>query len=132
MQYLVDTNIISEMAKPAPDPGVLEWARDIQSCAISAVTVEEIFYGISWKPNDRVRSWVEAFLQNHAEIVPVSGPIARRAGMLRGQLQARGISRTQADIFIAATAAELGLTVVTHNARDFEGCGVAVLDPSRR
>jgi toxin FitB len=63
------------------------------------------------------------------EILPVNKQIARRAGALRGQFQSNGIVRTQADLLIAATASEHGFTVVTRNIKDFEGCGVAVLNP---
>ena len=71
------------------------------------------------------------FLEEHTQIFTITEPIAKRAGTLRGQLQQKGITKTQADLLIAATAAHHSLTVVTHNVKDFEGCGVAVLDPFR-
>ncbi len=61
----------------------------------------------------------------------ISPPISRQAGELRGRLRATGHTRTQADILIAATALDLGYTVVTRNETDFVGCGVAVLNPLR-
>jgi predicted nucleic acid-binding protein len=49
--------------------------------------------------------------------------------MLRGQFQARGVTRSQADMLIAATASLHGLTLVTRNVQDFDGCAIAVINP---
>ena len=129
---LVDTNILSELMRPQPDVGVLAWlqGRDAVSprLTISVVTVDEIMFGLSWHPTARLSAWFDAFVQRH-EVLPITTDVARRAGALRGQLQARGQTRTQADMLIAATAQIHALTVVTHNVRDFDGCGIAVLNP---
>jgi predicted nucleic acid-binding protein len=71
---------------------------------------------------------VLAWLQRH-EVLPITTDVARCAGALRGQLQLRGQTRSQADMLIAATAQIHALTIVTRNVRDFDGCGVAVLNP---
>ncbi len=71
---------------------------------------------------------MERYFQRH-EIIPITEAIARRAGELRGEFTMRGIVREQADMFIAATAQVHALTVVTHNIRDFEGCGIGLLNP---
>lgn len=130
-KFLVDTNILSELVRKRPDPGVLEWAQGVRRVALSAVTVEEVSFGLAWKPNPRIQLWFEEFLDTHCEILPVSTEIARRSGEIRGQLQARGQTRSSADMIIAATAQEHQLSVVTRNVRDFEGCGVSVLNPFR-
>lgn len=57
--------------------------------------------------------------------------IAKRAGELRGELQARGNTRSPADMMIAATAQLHQLTLVTRNARYFVDCGIPVLNPFR-
>lgn len=129
IRYLVDTNIISELSRHSPDKKVLEWATSVNRCGLSVITVEELYYGLSWRPNQRVMDWIERFMEEYCEILPVTRSISHKAGILRGQFQAAGITRTQADMLIAATAAENGLAVVTRNLKDFEGCGVAVLDP---
>ena len=71
----------------------------------------------------------EQFLSGHCTILPVTADIAKRCGQLRGTLQARGKTRSQADMLIAATAQMHQLTLVTHNARDFEDCGITFLNP---
>jgi predicted nucleic acid-binding protein len=86
------------------------------------------FFGLAWRPNSRVLSWMEAFFQHH-EVLPIDRIIARRAGELRGQFAARGIVRSQADMLIAATAQVHQVTLVTRNTRDFEATGIVLLDP---
>lgn len=129
IKYLIDTNIICELSKHSPDKMVLEWASSINRCALSVVTIEELYFGLTWRPNLKVMNWIERFIAEFCEVLPVTQSIAQRAGILRGQFQAAGITRTQADMFIAATASEHNLVVVTRNLKDFEGCGVALLDP---
>lgn len=129
MSYLVDTNVISELARAQPDQSVVDWARDINTIAVSVVTVEEVSFGLSWRPNARVARWFERFFETRCEVIPLSNAIAERAGWLRGQLQGAGEMRMQADMFIAATAQLHGLVVVTRNERDFVGCAVPVLNP---
>lgn len=97
--------------------------------AISAVTIEEIGFGLAWKPNPRIRLWLEEFLEAHCEVLPVTAEIAWRSGELRGQLQARGQTRDAADMLIASTAQEHRLTLVTRNVRHFDDCGVSLLNP---
>ena len=88
-----------------------------------------MYFGLSWKPNPRIRLWLDDFLHDYCTTLPVTDKIARFAGEIRGSLQAQGQPRTQADMLIAATAAVHNLTIVTRNVRDFEGCGVEVLNP---
>lgn len=125
---LIDTNIISELSRRQPDPAVLAWAAGITEFRFSVVSLEEIAFGLSWRPNPKIQAWIEGFFSRHAAL-PITSDIARRAGNLRGRLAAQGRSRTQADMLIAATALAHGLTLVTRNTRDFEGCGVALLNP---
>jgi len=126
---LCDTNIISELARPRPDAGLLRWAKEHTAIHLSAVTVEELHFGLAWKPNPRIDFWLDHFLRNFCNILPASEKIASFAGELRGHFQARGETRTQADMLIAATACVHGLTLVTRNTRDFEACGVELINP---
>ena len=131
MTFLCDTNVLSELARPQPNLGVAAWAQDLSSITVSVITVEEIAYGLAWKPNLRVLEWFQGFLDRYSEVLPVTADIAARAGRLRGTLQAQGRPRAQADMLIAATAQFHGLTLVTRNVKDFEDCGLALLDPFR-
>jgi predicted nucleic acid-binding protein len=129
VKHLCDTNVLSELVKPRPNQGVLRWAEQVKLIGLSVVVVEEIVFGLNWRPNPRIRSWFDDFLERHCQVLPVTGSIAVRCGELRGDLRAKGQVRTQADMLLAATAAEYGLTLVTRNTRHFEGCGVALLNP---
>jgi predicted nucleic acid-binding protein len=126
---LVDTNVLAEMARRRPNRGVLAWAAATTRIALSAITVEEIVYGLAWRPHPRIQAWFDGFVERHCEVLPITEAVARRSGWLRGELRGRGRNRSQADMLIAATAQVHGLTLVTRNARDFDGCGVPVLDP---
>jgi predicted nucleic acid-binding protein len=130
MAYLVDTNIISELCRLHPNVGVQAWAAEVRRLAVSVITVDEIFFGLAWRPNNRVLNWMEVFFQRH-EVLPIDQVIARRAGELRGQFAARGLVRSQADMLIGATAQVHQLTLVTRNIRDFEASGIGLLDPFR-
>ena len=132
MSYLVDTNVLSELARRRPNADVVAWAQGVSTVTLSVITVEEIFFGLAWKPNARVREWFETFLVEHCHVHPLTQDIARAAGELRGRLTAGGAVRTQADMLIAATAQAHHLTLVTRNVRDFVGCGIDLFNPFAR
>ena len=130
--FLADTNIISELMRPLPDSGVVQWARRVDhagaSFTISAITVDEIIFGLKWRPNASKMVWFTAFLKK-AQVLSVNTEIARRAGELRADMARRGTVRQQPDMLIAATAQVHALTLVTRNVRDFDGCGIGLLNP---
>jgi len=83
---------------------VEEWFSRQYFIFISAVTVEEIYYGLSYKNASKKPAWFENFVQSRSEVLPVTTGIAKQCGTLRGQLRQKGITRSQADLLIAATA----------------------------
>ena len=130
--HLADTNIASELMRQRPDAGVQRWVLGLERVAarvvISAMSVDEIIFGLERKPHMAKMLWFESFLRN-STVLPVTESIAQRAGEMRAQLATRGQVRSQADMLIAATAQVHALTLVTRNVRDFDGCGIAVLNP---
>lgn len=130
--YLLDTNIVSELMRPTPDAAVVQWFARIvplaQPLAVSAVTVDEIVFGLARKPRKAAAIFFDDFVAS-GRVIEVNETVARRSGDLRGLLGNRGRVRSQADMLIAATAQVHALTLVTRNVRDFDDCGVAVLNP---
>ena len=97
--------------------------------AISAATLEEAHFGLAWQPNTRKLALFDALVQSLHTVYPVTPIIANRAGVLRGQFQAQGITRSDPDMLIAATTIEHQLVIATRNVLDFIGCGVQVINP---
>ena len=132
MIYLIDTNVLSELPKRRPDPAVIDWFAAQTSLALSAVTLEELTYGIARaRPEQaqRLERWLQKLLTIPPVIVPVDERVAHIAGRLRAERDRAGRAVAQADMLIAACALLTGSVLVTRNVRDFEGCGVPVLNP---
>ncbi len=135
--FLLDTNIPSEMTRPYPQLSVSQWLDDADDDQLyfSVVSLGEILKGITIlqesKRRTQLQQWLDETLRPWFEgrILPINEPIAERWGLLAGECRLKGRPLKVADGFIAATALEHDLTVVTRNVRDFEGLGVAVLNP---
>ena len=128
MTYLLDTNIVSELTKRHPNQGVLAWAATVTDQQLSAISVDELRFGMARRPDQRIINWLEQYLSQHS-VLPVTREIAEQAGAMRGNFSRKGIVREQADMLIAATAQAHNLTLVTRNTRDFENCGIGLLNP---
>jgi len=128
MNFLLDTNIVSELTKRCPNPGVVSWAATVTDQQLSAISVDELRFGLARRTDARIIDWLEQYLKQYP-VLPVTREIAERAGAMRGNFSRKGIVREQADMLIAATAQHHNLTLVTRNTRDFEGCGIGLLNP---
>ena len=127
--YLLDTNVVSEFIKKSPDQQVMMWLQKVRLLAVSAITVEEANYGLAWQPNPARLALINGIFDQLHSVYPITEAIARRAGILRGQFQAQGITRSAPDMLIAATAQEHQLVLATRNIRDFLGCAVQLVNP---
>lgn len=131
--YLLDTVVLSELRRSQRHPRVVRWisAQRPSDLYLSVITLGEIERGIAQQhalnPNFAVAlaRWLDTVLMHYANrILPVDSATARRWGTLSARIGHGG-----ADLMIAATALEHGLTVVTRNVRHFKPTGVAVKDP---
>jgi hypothetical protein len=134
---LLDTNVISEVMKVAPSANVLKWLNDQSSSAVhvSAVTVGEIEYGLRILPDGRRRLQLkEKFEQFIAlafahRVLGYDEAAARLYGEIMGLRKESGRPMSVPDGQIAAIARSRGLSVATRNTRNFEECGVDLLNP---
>ncbi len=127
---LVDTNVLSELSRVEPNTNVLRWAKTLPlPLAVSVVTVEEIHFGLAYRPKAEIQAWFEIFLEENCRVLEIDETIAKRAGALRGQFRAEGTQRTQADMLIAATAQAHQMAIATRNVKDFAGCGITLVNP---
>ncbi|MES1241931.1 MAG: type II toxin-antitoxin system VapC family toxin [Acidobacteriota bacterium] len=127
--FLCDTNVVSEFFRPQPSQKLLDWAEGVSEIFLSVVTIEEIQFGLSWKPRPRILTALETFLAERCRLLPITPEIANRSGVIRGSFQARGTPRSMQDMLIAATAEIHQLVLVTRNVDDFEGCTLSLLNP---
>jgi toxin FitB len=131
--FLLDTMVVSELAKQRRHPAVAAWirAQDARSLHLSVLTLGEVERGIvllQRRDSDRaaaLRSWLDETVRRFQErMLGVDAAISRRWGRLAAELGHAG-----ADLLIAATALERGFTVGTRNVRHFERTGVALINP---
>lgn len=137
--YLVDTNVVSAGTPSQPAPDELVAWMDVHSALLflSAVTVAEIEDGIArlrregaTRKSDDLVVWLETLLHLYGDrILAFDTPTARIAGALSDQARGQGQAPGFADIIIAATAQNYGLTILSRNVRHFVPLGVPVLDP---
>lgn len=138
-RYLLDTNIISNLVKPAPAPSLVEWMaeRGDEELFIAALTVGEIWRGVLEMPAGKRRDALEAWFDGpHGPQALFSGrilPFEDRAALIWARLMADGKTsgrpRSAMDTVVAAIAEANDCIVVTDNEKDF--AGVRVVNPIR-
>jgi predicted nucleic acid-binding protein len=136
MKYLVDANVLSEATKPLPDPGVLEWLRTHEpEIAVDPVILGELRFGILLLPKGKKRTALEQWFDFGARrlhCLPWELETGQKWAELLARLRHTGKAMPIKDSFIAASALQYGLTVVTRNRADFEKAGVPIYDPFAR
>lgn len=131
--FLIDTDVLSALGKRHRNPNVAAWFASQRDgdLFLSVVTIGEIERGITLQQRQdpafaaTLAAWLDQVLAAYGDrILPFDLPAARRWGALSASL-----GNDSADLQIAATALEHGLTVVTRNVSDFAPAGVPALDP---
>jgi predicted nucleic acid-binding protein len=137
VNFLLDTNVVSEWVRPRPDDGVMTWLSeaDEDRVFISVVTLAELRHGIERLPSgarrDRLDAWLTSQVPDRFEtrVLPVDAAIANAWGRIMTRGQATGRPVGTMDAFIAATAEQHNLTLVTRNVADFDVLGIQLVNP---
>jgi predicted nucleic acid-binding protein len=135
LEFLLDTNVVSETRKKRADAGVIAFlqATDASSLYISVLTLGELRKGVAKKKREdefeakRLADWVDGLEYSFADrILGIDAATARLWGDWSSERP-----RPVVDTLLAATAVQRGMTLVTRNIRDVRGIPVKQLNPWR-
>ena len=132
---LVDTNVLSELTRPTPEPRVVAWLEvNEPALALPTIALAELRYGIARLPDGRRRSglldfWKATCAQFRGRVFSFDERAAERYGDVAANAEHAGRRLNIQDGQIAAIALVHGMSVATRNVSDFEAAGVAILNP---
>ena len=137
MTVLLDTNIVSELLRPSPEPAVEAWVGEHPAGDLyfSAVGEAELRYGVAILPPGRRRDAlavaIEAILREDFEerILPFDSAAAREYADIATTRRTAGRPVAPADCQIAAIARSLDMALATRNVRDFEDVDIKLVNP---
>lgn len=137
MSWLLDTNILSELRRPRPEPKVVAFVAGcpLDRLYISVVTLAEIRFGIELIAEPVRRAALNDWLTHRVRpmfegrILPLSEEVMLKWRLLVEEGRKSGHTFSQPDLMIAATALQHGLTVVTRDRTEYDRARAPVLDP---
>jgi predicted nucleic acid-binding protein len=137
VNFLLDTDLVSEWIKPHPNAGVVAWLADADEdrVFISVVTLAELRHGVErlavGQRRKRLNEWLqgELLIRFDARILPVDAAVADAWGRIVAHREALGRPIGAMDAFIAATAQIHNLTLATRNQTDFTSSVDAIVNP---
>jgi len=137
MNYLLDTNVISELISKRSNKKVVEWLDRLDSNTIylSVITIGEIRKGIEKLPpskrKERIKEWLEGdlLLRFQGRILEITTEVMLIWGELTRRLEKEGRPITAIDSLIAAIALQGNYRLVTRNEHDFQYTGVTIINP---
>jgi tRNA(fMet)-specific endonuclease VapC len=139
MNYLLDTNVISELVARAPNRVVVDWVDSLDPGAVylSVITIGELRKGIEKLPSSRRKEALAAWLAGDllyrfaGRVVAITTDVMLVWGEMVGRLERDGTPVAAIDSLIAASALRANLTLVTRNEQDFQHTGVPIVNPWR-
>jgi len=135
--WLLDTNVISELRRPRPEPGVVSFiaAQPLDRLFLSTVTLAEIRFGIELVADAGRRAelndWLDLTVRPMfgQRVLPISEDVMLKWRLLVEDGRKKGHTYSQPDLIIAATALHHGLTVVSRDTTDYARAGVPLFNP---
>jgi toxin FitB len=135
--WLLDTNVLSELRRPKPDRKVRSFvpSQPLDCLYVSTVTMAEIRFGIEMQSDASLRADLTDWLTHKVRpmfeqrVLPVSEDIIFKWRLLVEEGRKTGHTFSQPDLFIAATALQHGLTVVSRDVTDYAKARVALFNP---
>ena len=136
MNYLLDTCVISELVKPAPNRKVIDWLNELPSGVLflCAITIGEVRKGLTKLPDsgkkERLTLWLNTLLIEYKErILPIDLTVCENWGVLQGNAEKAGTPMSSIDGLLAATTYTHNLTLATRNENDFTPANIPVINP---
>jgi predicted nucleic acid-binding protein len=134
---ILDTNVVSEPLRPAPDPAVLAWldAQAPDTLYLTSITLAELLAGVAALPAGRRRTKLGQALTEQVlplfegRVLAFDMPAAHAFAQVQVGAQSAGNPISFADAAIAAIAGAHRYALATRKVRDFKGTGVEVIDP---
>ncbi len=134
---IIDTNVISELLRPTPEPAVEAWLgeQDGLSIYLTAISEAELRYGVaimtSGKRRDGLGVAIDRILRDDmaGRILPFDSAAARAYADIAASRRSADKPISQADCQIAAIARAHTAPVATRDTPDFEGCGIELINP---
>lgn len=136
---VLDTNVVSELMRSAPQPDVVRWVdrQDDLTLYLTTITLAEVRVGITARPEGRRRNALDDAFETR--ILPMFGsrvlafdePASSAYARVRADARARGRAIGNIDAMIAAIAQSRRFTVASRDVAPFEAAGVPVIDPFR-
>ena len=134
---LLNTQVVSEPLRNAPDARVIEWidAQPMETLFLCAITVAELRAGVALLPDGKRRSGLQESLEKRVlplfagRVLPFDLACTQAYAALMAKARSAGLAVATADGVIAAIAAANGFAVATRDTRPFDAAGVTVINP---
>jgi predicted nucleic acid-binding protein len=134
---LLDTNVVSEPLRHAPEARVIEWidAQPLETLYLSAITVAELRAGVALLPAGKRRAGLHDNLEKRVlplfvgRVLPFDMACTKAYAELMAKARTAGRAIATADGYIAASAAANGFAVATRDTSPFQAAGLTAIDP---
>lgn len=132
-EWVLDTNVVSELSRSSPNPGVTALIAGLDRLFIASIVVYELDRGVARLPGGRrkraLSEWLGHWLGDSVVVLPLDRDAARAAARIETSAARRGRSIDVRDALLLGTASVAGLGIASRNVAHLAGHGVATIDP---